>query len=134
MRCSKNVTVKEEKGRQCCSGSIPDSTNAKARKSSTKCFRGRGGNGGGQGKFVRGRGGNGGGDNFFVLEKEGNTAALSGEIIVESVRSPEEEVKLNTPIPATYIVTISSLYPPFFPQVSNPAAEDSKEMCQGKER
>ena len=26
---------------------------------------------------------------FFVLEKEGNSAALSGEVIMESVGSPE---------------------------------------------
>ena len=31
--------------------------------------------------------------NLVVSEKEGNTTALSGEIIMESVGSPEEEVK-----------------------------------------
>ena len=28
--------------------------------------------------------------NFFILEKEGNTAALSGDLIMESVGSPED--------------------------------------------
>ena len=36
-------------------------------------------------------------------EKEGNTPALSGEEIMESVGSPEEEVKLNTPVPAPHL-------------------------------
>ena len=31
----------------------------------------------------------------FVSEREGNTPALSGEVIMESVGSPQEEVKLN---------------------------------------
>ena len=48
--------------------------------------------------------------NVFILEKEGNTAALSGDLIMESVGSPEEEVKLNTPVPATHIN--SCKYPP----------------------
>ena len=38
-----------------------------------------------------------------VSENEGNTAYLSGEVIMDSVGSPEEEVKLNTPIPATHL-------------------------------
>ena len=42
-----------------------------------------------------------------VLEKEGNTPVLSGEVIMESVGSPEEEVKLNTPVPITHIITYS---------------------------
>ena len=41
---------------------------------------------------------------------------------MESVESPEDEVKLNTPLPAPYIIPSHSLSPPFFPQVSNPAA------------
>ena len=41
--------------------------------------------------------------NVFVQEKEGNTAALSGDLIMDSVESPEEEVKLNTPVPETHI-------------------------------
>ena len=36
---------------------------------------------------------------FFVSENEGNTADLSGEVIMESVGSTEEEVKLNTSVP-----------------------------------
>ena len=46
---------------------------------------------------------------------------------MESVRSPEEEVKLNTPVPATRIITYSYLSPTLFPQVSNPASEEAKE-------
>ena len=37
------------------------------------------------------------------LEKEGNNAALSGEVIMESVGSPEEEFKFNTPVPVTHL-------------------------------
>ena len=35
-----------------------------------------------------------------MLEKEGNPAAFYVEVIMESVGSPEEEVKLNTPVTA----------------------------------
>ena len=52
-----------------------------------------------------------------MLEKEGNIIALSGEVIMESVGSPEEEVKLNIPIPAPHIIPSSSSSPPFFSQV-----------------
>ena len=38
-----------------------------------------------------------------MLEKEGNTAALSGERIMDSVGSPEEEVNLNNPVPAPHL-------------------------------
>ena len=38
-----------------------------------------------------------------VSEKEGNTAALSREVIVTSVGTSEEEIKLNTPVPVTHI-------------------------------
>ena len=38
-----------------------------------------------------------------VSEKEGNTAALSGEVVMESVGGPEEEVKSNTPVPAPHL-------------------------------
>ena len=34
-----------------------------------------------------------------MSEMERNTAALSGEVIIESFGSIEEEVKLNTPVP-----------------------------------
>ena len=52
-----------------------------------------------------------------VLENEGNTAALSGEVIMESVGSPEAEIKLNTPIHAPHTIPSYLSYPPFFPQV-----------------
>ena len=45
--------------------------------------------------------------NFLMPEKEVNTAALYGELIMESVGSPEEEVKLNTPVPIPHIITYS---------------------------
>ena len=54
---------------------------------------------------------------FFMSEKEGNTAALSGEVIMESVGSHEEEFNLNTPVTEPCIVNFSSSYPPFFLQV-----------------
>ena len=60
-----------------------------------------------------------------VSEKEGNNPDLSGEEIVESVRSPEEEDKLNTPVPAPHIITSSSPYPPFLAHVSNLATDIS---------
>ena len=69
-----------------------------------------------------------------VSEKEGNTTDLSEEVIMESVGSPEEEFKWNTPVPEPHIIPFSSSYPPFFPQVSNSSSEEAKEMCQEKER
>ena len=39
-----------------------------------------------------------------MSEMEGNNVALSGERIMESVGSYEEEVKLNTPVPAPHII------------------------------
>ena len=51
----------------------------------------------------------------FLSEKEGNTTALSGEVTMESVGSPEEEVKLNTPVPTPHIITFSYSSPSFFP-------------------
>ena len=45
---------------------------------------------------------------FVVSEKEGNTADLSGDRIMESVESPEEEVNLNTPVPVPHIIPFSS--------------------------
>ena len=41
--------------------------------------------------------------NVFMSENEGNAADLSGEVILESVGSPEEEVKFNTPISAPHL-------------------------------
>ena len=38
-----------------------------------------------------------------MLENEGNTTALSGEVNMEAVGSPKEEVRLNTPVPAPHI-------------------------------
>ena len=43
----------------------------------------------------------------FILENEGNTADLSGDRIMESVESPEEEVNLNTPVPVPHIIPFS---------------------------
>ena len=45
---------------------------------------------------------------FVVSEKEGKPPALSGEVIMESVVSLEEEFKLNTPVPVPHIITYSS--------------------------
>ena len=67
-----------------------------------------------------------------MSEKEENTPALSGEVIMESFGSPEEEIKLNTPVPELHIIPYSSSYPPFFPQLSNPAAEGAKENVSGE--
>ena len=63
---------------------------------------------------------------------EGNTPYLSGKIIMESVGSPEEEVKLNTPVPAPHIITFSSSSLTLFPQLSNPADEKTKENMSGE--
>ena len=38
-----------------------------------------------------------------MSEKEGNTTALSEEVIMDSVGSLEEEVKLNTAVPAPHL-------------------------------
>ena len=62
-----------------------------------------------------------------VSEKDKNTAALYGELILESVGSPQEEVKLNTTVPAPYIIPYYFSSPPFFPQVSNLSAKEAKE-------
>ena len=43
-----------------------------------------------------------------ALQKEGNIAALSGDVIMDSVGSPEEEVKLNNPVPSDHIIPFSS--------------------------
>ena len=67
-----------------------------------------------------------------MYKNEGNTAALSRERIMESIGSPEEEVKLNTPLPAPHIIPFYYSSPTFFPQVSNPAAEEAKENVSGE--
>ena len=67
-----------------------------------------------------------------VSEKEGNTTDLSGERIKESVGSPEDQVKLNTPVLAPYIIPSSSSSPPFFLQASNPSAEEAKGNVSGE--
>ena len=69
---------------------------------------------------------------LVVSENEGNTAALSGEVIMDSVGSPEEEFKLNTAVPAPHILTSSSSHPTLFTQVSNPAAEEANENVSGE--
>ena len=51
---------------------------------------------------------------------------------MESIGSPEEEVKLNTPLPAPHIIPFYYSSPTFFPQVSNPAAEEAKENVSGE--
>ena len=38
-----------------------------------------------------------------MSEKKRNTADLSGEVMAQSVGRPEEEVKLNTPVPTPHL-------------------------------
>ena len=38
-----------------------------------------------------------------MSEKEGNNAALSGEVIMDSVGIPEEEVRFNIPVSAPHL-------------------------------
>ena len=49
--------------------------------------------------------------------KEARKVPFSGEVIMESVGSPEEEIKLNTLLPIPHIIPYFSSSPPFFPQV-----------------
>ena len=58
-----------------------------------------------------------------VLENKGNTAASSGEVIVESVGSPGEKVKLNTPVPAPHLNSFKG--PPSLEEAWNPDALNS---------
>ena len=51
---------------------------------------------------------------------------------MESVGSPEDEGKLNTPVPEHHIIPISYSSPPFFPQISNPAAVEANENVSGE--
>ena len=51
---------------------------------------------------------------------------------MESVGSTEEEVTLNTPVPAPHIIPYCSSSSPFFPQVSNTADEKAKERVSGE--
>ena len=51
---------------------------------------------------------------------------------MDSVGSTEEEVKLNTPVPVPYKLPSFSSSPPFFPQVSNPAAEEANINVSGE--
>ena len=69
---------------------------------------------------------------FVVKEKEGNTTALSGEVIMESFRSPEEEVELNNPVPYSHIIPSYNLSSFFSLHVSNPSHVDTKEKVSGK--
>ena len=50
---------------------------------------------------------------------------------MESVGSPEEEVKFNSPVSAPHIIPYSSSSHKFFPQVSNLSTENSKENVLG---
>ena len=54
---------------------------------------------------------------YVASEKEGNTPTLYVERSMESVRSPEEEGKLNTPDTATNIITSYLSFPPILVQV-----------------
>ena len=58
-----------------------------------------------------------------MSEKEGNTTALSGEVLMESVGSPEEEFKLNTPVHLSLISPSYSSSPTLLTQVSNTVAD-----------
>ena len=60
-----------------------------------------------------------------MSEKEGKTPALSGEVIMDSVGIPKEEVNFNTPVPATHIIPSSYSYAPLLVQVSNLATNIS---------
>ena len=51
---------------------------------------------------------------------------------MDSFGSPEEEVKLNTPVPAPNIIPFYSSSPPLLPQVSKPSAEEAKEDVSGE--
>ena len=59
-------------------------------------------------------------------KKEGSAPYLSGEGIMESVGSPEEEVNFNTPLSAPHTITYYSVYPIFLEQVENKAADSSQ--------
>ena len=61
--------------------------------------------------------------NVFMSENEGNAADLSGEVILESVGSPEEEVKFNTPISSPHLNICKG--PPSLEGEWNPAAVSS---------
>ena len=63
--------------------------------------------------------------NVFLSENTGNAAALSGERIMESVGSPEEEVRLNTYVLAPNIITYRY-------QIRLP--RKSSKLCHGKRR
>ena len=54
-----------------------------------------------------------------MSEKEGKTPALSGEVIMDSVGIPKEEVNFNTPVSAPHIIPSSYSYPPLLSKVSN---------------
>ena len=58
-----------------------------------------------------------------VSENEGNAAALSGELIIESVGSSEEEVKLNKHIPQPYFNIFKG--PPSLEEARKTAAVNS---------
>ena len=58
---------------------------------------------------------------YLISEKEGNTTYLSGEVIMESFGSPEEEVQQNTHVTEPHFIPYSSSYPPFLAQVLKPA-------------
>ena len=51
---------------------------------------------------------------------------------MEPVGSTEEQVKFNNPVPEPHITPSYSSSSTFFPQVSNTAAEESKENVSGE--
>ena len=73
---------------------------------------------------------------FYVSEKEVNTADLSVEVIMESVVSLEEEVKLNTPVTEPHLNICKCS--PLLEEAWNPAAvisaasDNSDSECNNK--
>ena len=45
---------------------------------------------------------------FVMPEKEGKNVALSGEVIMKSVRSPEEEVNFYNPVPVPILLSVTA--------------------------
>ena len=52
--------------------------------------------------------------------------------MMDSVGSPEEEVKFNTPVPVPHIIPYYSSSPTFFPQVSSIASKEANENVSGE--
>ena len=100
----------------------------------SKIIRGMGGRGGGRGEYVRGRLGNGGGNKSCCVGNGGKNTPLSGEIIMELVGSPEEEFKLNAPVPAPHIIPFSIHLLPYFHRCKIRLPRRPIKICQGKGR